>query len=244
MGLFDKKYCDICGSEIKIFGNRKLEDGQMCKDCESKLSEWFDDRRHSTVAQIKDQLEYREKNKEQLKTFNPTKIIGKKNVFYIDEEKRLFAVSNEENWREANPDLISFDDIKELKFDIKEKKEELMDHDSDGKEVSYNPPKYEYEYSFDTHIDVNNKYFDEMNFEFTDYHPTDPVGTAYNEYLMMVKDIVLTLTGKEYVEDRSKFTYPVDNTSDTGEKVVGMVVDVVGKIAGAIINRKDDSNKE
>ena len=27
MGLFDKKYCDICGEKIGLLGNRKLEDG-------------------------------------------------------------------------------------------------------------------------------------------------------------------------------------------------------------------------
>ena len=33
MGLFDKKYCDICGEKIGLLGNRKLEDGNLCKDC-------------------------------------------------------------------------------------------------------------------------------------------------------------------------------------------------------------------
>ena len=45
MGLFDKKYCDFCGSKIGLLGNKKLEDGNMCKDCASKLSPWFSDRR-------------------------------------------------------------------------------------------------------------------------------------------------------------------------------------------------------
>ena len=108
MGLFDKKYCDICGNEIKFLGNRKLDDGNMCKDCAAKLSPWFTGRRHTTVAAIKEQLEYREKNKEQLQFFNPSKIIGKRYKVYIDEGKRLFAVSNSTNWRNDNPDLISF----------------------------------------------------------------------------------------------------------------------------------------
>ena len=68
MGLFDrllqKKQCAFCGGEIGMLGNKKLEDGDMCKNCASKLSPWFDDRRHSTVAQIGEQLAYREKNKE------------------------------------------------------------------------------------------------------------------------------------------------------------------------------------
>ena len=32
MGLFDKKYCDICGEKIGLLGNRKLEDGNLCKN--------------------------------------------------------------------------------------------------------------------------------------------------------------------------------------------------------------------
>lgn len=53
MGLFDKKYCDVCGAKIGFLGNRKLEDGSLCKDCAGKLSPFFSDRRNSTVAEIK-----------------------------------------------------------------------------------------------------------------------------------------------------------------------------------------------
>jgi branched-chain amino acid transport system substrate-binding protein len=53
MGLFDKKYCDFCGEKIGLLGNRKLEDGNMCKDCAKKLSPFCDDRRSSTVEHIK-----------------------------------------------------------------------------------------------------------------------------------------------------------------------------------------------
>ena len=56
MGLFDKKICDICGEKIGLLGNRKLDDGNLCKDCAKKLSPWFEERRHSTVEDIKRQL--------------------------------------------------------------------------------------------------------------------------------------------------------------------------------------------
>ena len=46
MGLFDKKNCDICGEKIGLLGNRKLDDGNLCKNCDSKLSPWFEERRH------------------------------------------------------------------------------------------------------------------------------------------------------------------------------------------------------
>ena len=51
--LFEKKVCSVCDGEIGLLGNRKLEDGNLCKECAKKLSRWFDDRRHSTVEQIK-----------------------------------------------------------------------------------------------------------------------------------------------------------------------------------------------
>ena len=54
--LFDKKVCDICGQEIGFLGQRKLEDGACCKECAAKLSPWFNERRRSTVADIKKQL--------------------------------------------------------------------------------------------------------------------------------------------------------------------------------------------
>ncbi len=49
-----KKVCDICGEKIGLLGNRKLDDGNLCKDCAKKLSPWFEERRHSTVEDIKE----------------------------------------------------------------------------------------------------------------------------------------------------------------------------------------------
>ena len=36
--LFAKKDCEICGGEIGLLGNKKLVDGDCCKDCAAKLS--------------------------------------------------------------------------------------------------------------------------------------------------------------------------------------------------------------
>ena len=63
MGLFDKKYCSICGEKIGFLGNRQLEDGNLCKDCAKKLSPYLTDRRQSTVEEIRRHLQYREENK-------------------------------------------------------------------------------------------------------------------------------------------------------------------------------------
>ena len=79
MGLFDKKICNICGEKIGLLGNRKLDDGNLCKDCAKKLSPWFEERRHSTVEDIKRQLEYREKNKKAVMDFCITRQINTRN---------------------------------------------------------------------------------------------------------------------------------------------------------------------
>ena len=83
MGLFDKKYCDVCGNKIGLLGNRKLEDGNLCKDCAKKLSPWFNERRHSTLAEIKDQLAYREANLEKVKEFNTTLTYGRRILLHL-----------------------------------------------------------------------------------------------------------------------------------------------------------------
>ena len=39
--LFEKKHCDLCGGDIGLLSNRKLEDGHCCKECAAKLSPWL-----------------------------------------------------------------------------------------------------------------------------------------------------------------------------------------------------------
>ena len=50
-------------------------------------------------------------------------------------------------------------------LDIDESRSELKREDKDGKEVSYNPPRYEYSYDFYITIFVNNPYFNEIRFQ-------------------------------------------------------------------------------
>ena len=168
MGLFDKKYCDICGEKIGLLGNRKLEDGNLCKDCAKKLSPWFSDRRRSTVEDIKEQLAYREENREKAAQFRTTRSFGEDRKVLLDEEHRWFTVTRARDLAEANPDILDFDAITGCRVDIDEDRREQMREDSDGKEVSYVPPRYEYSYDFDVIISVRHPYFDEMRFRLND----------------------------------------------------------------------------
>lgn len=162
--IFDKKECSVCGGEIGLLGNRKLEDGNLCKECAKKLSPWFDDRRHSTVEQIENQLKYREENQKKVEAFCVSRTLGEDMKLLIDEDAGCFMVTNASRLAEANPDVISFADVTGCVLDIDEDRTELMREGNDGEEISYNPPRYEYDYDFYIVIHVRNPYFDEIRF--------------------------------------------------------------------------------
>lgn len=171
MGFFDifkKKECDICGGEIGLLGNRKLEDGNMCKTCAKKLSPWFDDRRHSTLEQIKAQLAYRQENEKAVAAFNVTRTIGRDCLVSCDENARKFMVVMTKDIAEENPDVLDYSQVTGVDLDVNESTTEIMREvkDSDGqtKRESYFPRRWLYEYDFYVVIRVRHPYFDDMRF--------------------------------------------------------------------------------
>ncbi len=196
MGLFDKKYCDICGDKIGLLGNRKLEDGNMCKDCARKLSPFFSERRSSTVNEIKQQLEYREQNKQTLAGFSPVFTFGEDDKIYIDPMKQSFVVSrrNPGSWSDENPDVIPLSSVTGCNLRVDEDREEIYTQGKDGQEVSYNPPRYKFTYDFYIDIKVNNPYFDEITARLND-RDVEGMGTMeYNRYQQMAQQVINNLT--------------------------------------------------
>ena len=162
MGLFDKKFCDICRSKIGLLGNRKLEDGNLCKDCAAKLSPFFSERRQSTVEEIRAQLAYREENKASVAAFHTTRSFGRNTKILLDEDARKFMITSARNLMEANPDVLDYSQVTGCNLDIDEHRTELKHADKDGKQVSFVPPRYEYSYDFRVIISVNHPYFDSI----------------------------------------------------------------------------------
>lgn len=190
MGLFDKKYCDVCGEKIGLLGNRKLEDGNLCKSCAKKLSPLFNERRHSTVAEIKEQLAYREENAKQLDSFHPDISYGSSKKLHIDTSSRRFIVTYSSNWRNDNPDLISFDQVKNVETDIEESKSEIFFEDENGEKKSYSPRRYEFEYSFYVKLFIDSPWFDEIKLDLTGSDcPDSPNTEAYRNYEFQLKEI-------------------------------------------------------
>ncbi len=164
MGIFDKKYCDFCGNKIGLLGNKKLEDGNMCKDCAGKLSPWFSDRRHSTKSEIQDQLNYREENRLAVSAFHTTRSIGRYYKLLLDEDHHKFIVTNSTNLESANPDVLDFDQITGCNLNIDEHRQELKHTSEEGKQISFDPPQYEYSYNFRVALSVNHPFIDEIRY--------------------------------------------------------------------------------
>ncbi len=197
MGLFDKKYCDICGEKIGLLGNRKLEDGNLCKKCAEKLSPLFSGRRSATVEEIKAQLAYREENRQKLDFFRPTKTFGRRRKVYIDEAAGTFIVTSSNQWRDANPDIISLSQVTACNADIQEKKEELYRETTDGKRVSYNPPRYAYSYEFTLEILVNSPWFSEIHLDLSDGDcPESKYTDLYRDYERELYELKSALMGE------------------------------------------------
>ena len=163
MGFFDRKYCDICGEKIGLLGNRKLEDGNLCKECAQKLSRWFEERRHSTVEDIKCQLEYRKQNEKKVQSFHITRQIATKTYnVYIDDAQGNFTIAHNLDIRE-NPDILPLSAIVHCGLDIQKNQIEET-YTKDGETVSYHPPVYKYEYTYSMKIQVKAQWFDAMDF--------------------------------------------------------------------------------
>ena len=148
MGLFEKKFCDFCGNKIGLLGNKKLADGNMCKDCASRMSPWLVDRKEYTVAEMGEHFAYREANRNRLRAFYVNKVIGlDKYGLYIDMNSKQWFVSQYSNYESENPDIFDFTQVIGCSVDVRESRRELYCN-IDGHRVSCNPPEYEYRYDF------------------------------------------------------------------------------------------------
>ena len=213
MGLFDKmfskKMCDLCGADMGIVKDNKLEDGAICKDCAAKLSPWFREGRTTTLAEIKEQLAYREENKAEVAKFNITRTIGSDNLkILVDDDASRFVVTSARNLEEANPDVLDFAQVTGCDLDIRERRNEERRKKEEGGFESYNPPRYRVYYDFYITIYVNHKYFNEIEFKINSYSvettpstgapqhriPNPELNNEYREYKEMGEEIIAILT--------------------------------------------------
>lgn len=116
MGLFDKKFCDICGDKVNLLTQKKLSDGQLCSDCKQKLGSFTSGWKQRTVQDVKAHLELREQNKQKYQQFNCTAAAGGRNsTLQADFNHRwfIFAVDNRD-FRSGNPQLFEFSQLQDF----------------------------------------------------------------------------------------------------------------------------------
>lgn len=163
--LFEKKYCAICNTELGVFGKTKIADGHLCKDCAGKLSPYFDGERQATTEQIREQLAYRENNKKDVEAFGPTRTLGTDTKIYIDEDDQKVIITRASDWRAANPDVFDYTQITGCNYEVDEDRNEIYRTNKEGEKVSYNPPRYEYRYSFYITVLINHPYVSKIRFK-------------------------------------------------------------------------------
>ena len=130
MGLFSKK-CSICGDSGNMLTSKKLTDGHLCGNCKKRLSPWFDDFKHASTDEIREQIAYRENNRKELDDFQVTKYWGVKkyrvaNQFVYDKARKEFVIvegpidDESVNFRDKNPDIIHFDQVQDVWLEVDE----------------------------------------------------------------------------------------------------------------------------
>ena len=172
MGLFDKKSCSVCGGKAGMLGSKKLSDGTLCKECSKKLSPWFDEYKHSSVADIRAQLAAREENRRALEQFDMTMVFGEFGAILIDDKAKKFLVIDNtsdslfgsakiitslDQVIDRNPDIIDFSQVRDVDIEIGESKREEK-RTVDGEQVSYDPKHYLYMMSFTMRIELEHPY--------------------------------------------------------------------------------------
>ncbi|MGN0467483.1 MAG: DUF4428 domain-containing protein [Acutalibacteraceae bacterium] len=132
MGLFDKKFCDICGGKVNTLTQKKLADGFLCSDCKHKLGSFTSGWKQRSVEDAKKHLQQREENKAKYQQFVCSATAGGQyNSIQVDFNKRqfIFAINNND-YKSGNPQVFDFSQLQD--FWLEQEFRSLSDSDNDG----------------------------------------------------------------------------------------------------------------
>ena len=214
MGLFDRKYCDLCGEKIGLLGGVEFGGLSLCSDCGDRLSPWLDPEEEWDAGTLQEYLDWKEENRGLSEDFQVTREIGEDVYVYLDEDAGLFAVT--EDVDPENAEIFRMEDILECSVETEEDCQEEFDVDEEGNDVSYDPPHLCYSYIFHMQIQLDHPWIREINFQLNNealevysedcmdeetglYDPE--LDESYLEYQEMADEILIALTGEEPVEE-------------------------------------------
>ena len=108
--------CSLCKKELSRYGNVKLSDGFMCRDCASLKSIWLTPEVCENISVIKmiEHLNYRKDNFERLKDFKDDIRVAGKYTLYINKENRTFVISKRKDFRANNADILLADEVSDI----------------------------------------------------------------------------------------------------------------------------------
>ena len=150
------------------------------------------------MEEIRQQLAYREENERRLADFRPDSTFGRFKKVYVDRAGAKFIVTTATNWRDENPDLISFSQVTGVDTDIRENKKEIYYKDDEGKSRSYSPRRYEYDYEFNVTILVDSPWFDKIELELSSGNrPDSPYTSLYRQYEEQMHNLYDILIGSQ-----------------------------------------------
>lgn len=125
----------------------------------------------------------------------------------MDRAVGKFIVTTATNWRDDNPDLISFSQVTGVDTDIHENKKEIYYKDDEDRSKSYNPRRYEYDYEFNVTILVDSPWFDKIELELSSGNcPDNPHTNLYRQYedqMHTLYDILIGSQRQTYGQNNS-----------------------------------------
>ena len=125
------------------------------------LSVWFEDDHTGRTEDLKKQMAEKDKQLQEIGKYHFSRIPGERGIILIDEKNRvLTAIANVPEKRmvrsvrdvmDLRPDIISFDQIRDIGIGIKESIREEK-KTVNGKQISYVPPHMVYMYTYTVRI--------------------------------------------------------------------------------------------
>lgn len=130
MGLFEKKYCDLCGDKVNALTRQKLSDGYLCSDCKHKLSSLSSGWKNRTLADVKAHLEQREQNRQKYSAFVQSASAGTNEKLVVDFNNRKFYFTIGRDFKNSNPEIFDFSQLQDFWLELGYTT--LQDSDRDG----------------------------------------------------------------------------------------------------------------
>ena len=157
MGLFGGYKCSFCGADRGFLGNTSLKDGNLCGDCEGKLSPFFKVKEQMTVSEVGAQLKYREENQKNLESFaEDEQITLAEDTIYLDKKAGRLFISKTAKGKAGNPDLFPFSGIQQVSCRVDRNRETLQWKNAAGEIISCEPPIYKTTYALSLCLTVAN----------------------------------------------------------------------------------------